>query len=107
MLQAPFMMLGMLIMMGQRAAASAERLYEILDEQPTIADRPGAIDLLDCQGDVRFDSVDFSYGESERPARALRASTSTSAPGDTVALVGRTGGGQVDRCPTRSTASTT
>ncbi len=41
MLQAPFLMLGMLIMMGQRAAASAGRLYEILDEQPTIVDRPG------------------------------------------------------------------
>ena len=36
MLQAPFMMLGMLIMMGQRAAASADRIYEILDEQPTV-----------------------------------------------------------------------
>ena len=35
------MMLGMIIMMGQRAAASAERIYEILDEQPTIVDRPG------------------------------------------------------------------
>ncbi len=39
MLQAPFQMLGMLIMMGQRAAASAKRIYEILDEQPTIVDR--------------------------------------------------------------------
>ena len=54
MLQAPFMMLGMLIMMGQRAAASAERIYEILDEQPTVVDRPGAVDLVDCSGDVRF-----------------------------------------------------
>ena len=35
----PFMMLGMLIMMGQRAAASADRIYEILDEQPTVIDR--------------------------------------------------------------------
>ena len=39
MMQAPFMMLGMLIMMGQRAAASADRIYEILDEQATIVDR--------------------------------------------------------------------
>ena len=49
-LQAPFMMLGMLIMMGQRASASAERIYEILDEQPTIVDRPDATDLVDCPG---------------------------------------------------------
>jgi ATP-binding cassette, subfamily B, bacterial len=94
MLQAPFMMLGMLIMMGQRAAASAGRLYEILDEQPTIADRPGAIDLLDCQGDVRFDSVDFSYGESEEGQLVLSGFNLHLRPGDTVALVGRTGGGK-------------
>ena len=43
-------------MMGQRAAASAERIYEILDEQPTIVDRPGAVDLVDCRGDVAFDA---------------------------------------------------
>ena len=61
MMQAPFMMLGMLIMMGQRASASADRIYEILDEQPTIVDRPGAIDLVDSQGDVEFDDVTFSY----------------------------------------------
>src|SRR5580698_5319349 len=61
MMQAPFMMLGMLIMMGQRASASAERIYEILDEVPTIVDRPDAINLVDCQGDVVFDDVTFAY----------------------------------------------
>ncbi len=50
MMQAPFMMLGMLIMMGQRASASAARIYEILDEQPTIVDRPDAIELVDSPG---------------------------------------------------------
>src|SRR6202050_345900 len=61
MLQAPFQMLGMIIMMGQRASASSQRIYEILDEVPTIVDRPGAVDLVDSQGDVRFESVAFSY----------------------------------------------
>ncbi len=50
MLQAPFQMLGMIIMMGQRASASSQRIYEILDEVPTIVDRPGAVDLVNCQG---------------------------------------------------------
>ena len=68
MLQAPFMMLGMLIMMGQRAAASAERIYEILDEQPTVTDAPDAIDLVDCTGDVRFRHVDFAYDRGRRAA---------------------------------------
>ena len=61
MMQAPFMMLGMLIMMGQRASASAARIYEILDEQPTIVDRPDATDLVDTEGDVVFDDVTFAY----------------------------------------------
>jgi ATP-binding cassette subfamily B protein len=61
MMQAPFMMLGMLIMMGQRASASAERIYEILDEVPSIVDRPDAVDLVDCKGDVEFDNVSFAY----------------------------------------------
>ena len=82
MMQAPFMMLGMIIMMGQRAAASAERIYEILDEQPTIVDRPGAVDLVDCQGDVRFDSVDFAYGGRGRPARAVRLRPPSAPGGD-------------------------
>ena len=61
MLQAPFQMLGMLIMLGQRASASAKRIYEVLDEQPTVVDRPGAVDLVECRGDVRFDAVTFGY----------------------------------------------
>jgi ATP-binding cassette subfamily B protein len=98
MLQAPFMMLGMLIMMGQRAAASASRIYEILDERPTVTDRPGAVDLVDCAGDVRFESVDFAYagGDSQDgPAPlVLEGFDLHLNPGETVALVGRTGSGK-------------
>src|SRR5205807_9714013 len=54
-LQAPFRMLGQLMMMGQRASASAQRIYEILDEPPEIVERPGAVDLVDCRGQVDFD----------------------------------------------------
>ena len=99
MLQAPFMMLGMLIMMGQRAAASAGRIYEILDEQPTVTDAPDAPDLVDCVGDVRFDHVDFGYhtADDEDPLDhqgVLRDFDLHLAPGETVALVGRTGVGK-------------
>src|ERR1019366_10701083 len=61
MLQAPFMMLGQLVMMGQRAKASAERIFEILDEPADIVDRPGALDLDVADGRVSFRHVDFSY----------------------------------------------
>src|SRR5664280_2291634 len=90
MLQAPFMMLGMLIMMGQRAAASADRIYEIIDEQPTVTDKPDAVDLVDCRGDIRFSHVDFAYAaDAER--LVLADFDLHIAPGETVALVGRTG----------------
>jgi len=93
MMQAPFMMLGMIIMMGQRAAASADRIYEILDEQATIVDRPGAIDLVHCEGDVNFASVDFAYGGEDAPL-VLSDFDLHLSPGETVALVGRTGVGK-------------
>ncbi|HEY7947298.1 MAG TPA: ABC transporter ATP-binding protein [Acidimicrobiales bacterium] len=93
MMQAPFMMLGMIIMMGQRAAASADRIYEILDEKATIVDRPGALDLVHCDGDVRFASVDFAYGGDDAPL-VLSDFDLHLSPGETVALVGRTGVGK-------------
>ena len=102
MMQAPFMMLGMLIMMGQRASASAERIYEIIDEKPTIIDRPGAIDLVDCKGDVEFDDVSFAYADDsllskasdEGPRQILHNLNLHLHPGETIALVGRTGSGK-------------
>jgi ATP-binding cassette subfamily B protein len=102
-LQAPFMMLGMLIMMGQRASASAERIYEILDEQATIVDRPGATDLVDCRGDVRFEDVSFAYASDSLMAAQAKQGGNPNvltdlnlhlSPGETVALVGRTGSGK-------------
>lgn len=92
MLQAPFQMLGMVIMLGQRAAASAGRIYEILDEQPRLFDRPGAVDLLEVRGDVVFDSVSFSY--SPDTPLVLEGFNLRLHRGETVALVGRTGSGK-------------
>jgi ATP-binding cassette subfamily B protein len=97
------MMLGMLIMMGQRASASAERIYEILDEQATIVDRPDATDLVDCRGDVRFEDVSFAYASDSLMAAAAKQGGNPNvltdlnlhlSPGETVALVGRTGSGK-------------
>jgi ATP-binding cassette subfamily B protein len=103
MMQAPFMMLGMLIMMGQRASASAERIYEILDEQATIVDQPDAVDLEGSVGDVVFEHVDFAYAadslqavtaKQDRTPDVLRDFDLHLRPGETVALVGRTGSGK-------------
>jgi ATP-binding cassette subfamily B protein len=102
MLQQPFMMLGFLMMMAQRAAASAGRIFEIIDEEPAILDRAGAIDLVDPEGDVLFDDVTFRYGDTMRNSDAETNSAPLvldgfrlhMAPGETVALVGRTGTGK-------------
>ena len=91
MLQAPFMMLGQLVMMGQRAKASAERIFEILDENPEIVERPGAYDLLDVAGEIDFDHVDFGYGPD---VPILRDFDLHVGAGETVAIVGRTGSGK-------------
>jgi ATP-binding cassette subfamily B protein len=90
-LQAPFRQLGFLLMLSQRARASAGRIYEILDERPEIVDRPGAVDLLDCEGAVELDDVTFSYG---RAAPVLNGLSLRLEPGETAALVGATGSGK-------------
>jgi ATP-binding cassette subfamily B protein len=91
MLQAPFMMMGQLIMMGQRAKASAERIFEILDENPDVTDKPGSFDLVDAKGTINFNDVHFHYGTGPE---ILQGFTAEIDPGETVAIVGRTGSGK-------------
>ncbi|HEX2160586.1 MAG TPA: ABC transporter ATP-binding protein [Thermoleophilaceae bacterium] len=75
-----------------KAAAGAERVIELLDEQPTIVDKPNAVRLERARGVVELDAVSFGYPGTERVALAdisLRAE-----PGETVALVGASGAGK-------------
>jgi len=90
-LQAPFRMLGFFMIMSQRAAASAGRIFEILDTPAEITDRPGALDLVDPEGDVRFEGVRFAYGEG---SPVLDGFDLHVRPGETVAVVGATGSGK-------------
>jgi len=91
MLQPPFRQLGMIILMAQRASAGSQRIYEILDKEPEIVDRPGAFDLAECRGDVRLDHVDFEYNPG---VRILSDFNLHLRPGETVAVVGRNGSGK-------------
>jgi ATP-binding cassette subfamily B protein len=79
-------------MQSQRASASAQRILEVLDEEPELDDAPDAIPLDDCLGDVEFRDVTFSYIEAGEPV--LDHLSLHLRPGETVALVGRTGSGK-------------
>ena len=75
-----------------KAAAGAERVIELLDEEPRIVDRPGAVQLPRARGVIELDDVTFTYPGTAVPALggvSLRAE-----PGQTVALVGHSGSGK-------------
>ena len=71
--------------------AGAERIFEVLDAQPAVVDRPDAIPLDIVEGEVRFEDVSFSY-DPDIPI--LKDIHFTAKPGETVALVGPTGAGK-------------
>jgi ATP-binding cassette subfamily B protein len=91
MLVMPLRMLGMWIGQAQRATASGERIFQVMDEPEEVSDRPGAGELPAGEGRVRFERVTFGYGEA-RPV--LHAIDLDLAAGRTVALIGHTGAGK-------------
>jgi ATP-binding cassette subfamily B protein len=91
MLVMPLRMLGMWIGQSQRATASGERIFEIMDEREEISDRPGAQEMPEGDGRVRYEGVWFEYAE-ERPV--LQDIDLELEPGKTVALIGHTGSGK-------------
>jgi ABC-type multidrug transport system fused ATPase/permease subunit len=91
MLVGPLRMLGMWIGQAQRATASGERIFEIIDEPEEVADRAQARALGSGPGRVQFESVWFEYS-SGRPV--LQGIDLELEPGKTIALIGHTGSGK-------------
>ena len=75
----------------QQSIASGERVFSLLDAVPEVMDKPGALETAHLEGDILFDDVTFYY-EPGKPV--LRDFNLRVRPGDTIALVGPTGGGK-------------
>jgi ATP-binding cassette subfamily B protein len=86
------MMAVMMVILLPRAVASAERVEQVLDTAPAIADTPRPIRPLQVTGLVQFENVTFGYPGSERPV--LEDLSFTLQPGATSAIIGGTGSGK-------------
>jgi ATP-binding cassette subfamily B protein len=88
----PIESLGWILAQAQEADTAAQRIYEVLDTQPSIVDRDGAAAPPEVDGWLRFEGVGFRYPGMDAPV--LRDVWLAIAPGETVALVGATGSGK-------------
>ena len=87
----PVRQLGNIYNVMQAALAGAERVFEIMDTNPEIADIPGSEDLSTIHGEVNFEDVVFGY---EPKVPIIKCMDLHAKAGETVALVGPTGAGK-------------
>ena len=90
-LQGPLNFFGTFYRSIQFAMINSERMLELFKEQPTVVDSPDAEPLPTCQGNIRFNEVEFSY---DKRKSALKGVSFQCQPGTTTALVGESGGGK-------------
>ncbi len=92
----PIRGLAVLYAQLQAAIAGAERVFELLDTKPDLADAPDAVSLPPIQGHVTFDRVSFAYDDDQQDQQevVLQNINITAKPGQTLAMVGPTGAGK-------------
>jgi ABC-type multidrug transport system fused ATPase/permease subunit len=89
----PIQQLSQLYTTYQAGMAALDKIFELLDEEPDLADRPDALQLDRLRGEIEFDDVVFRYG-GEESGEAMCHINVHIPPGQTVALVGATGAGK-------------
>jgi ABC-type multidrug transport system fused ATPase/permease subunit len=90
----PIQQLSQLYTTYQSGMAALDKIFELLDEEPELRDRPGAVELGRLRGELRFEGVSFRYSDDRGAPWALRDVELHVPPGQTVALVGETGAGK-------------
>jgi ATP-binding cassette subfamily B protein len=90
-LQMPVRVLGWVVILFARAQSAGERIYEILDAESAVKEKPGAVELRSVKGRVRFDKVSFGY---DIISPVLRDVSLDAKPGEVLALLGPTGSGK-------------
>jgi ATP-binding cassette subfamily B protein len=87
----PMRMLGFIVQQFARAGAAGERIFEILDAESAVKEKPNAVELKGIQGNINFDNVSFGY---DAISPVLRDVTFEAPSGKVVALLGPTGSGK-------------
>jgi len=97
MMAMPIRMLGFMVNIVSRGMSAGERIFEVLDTESAVKEKPNALVLNNAMGNVKFENVSFKYttmNKNEHPRYVLQNVSLDGKPSEMVALLGATGSGK-------------